>query len=166
VSSCALYAPACGIDFALKNFKPAIEGGWLPAAGFRVHVLSEKREQDDSVGPYRKSLLYLVSRALDPWHKTPLLGLETAFDPTHATVQYWHPETLDQVRQWQAFFGPQPEPHGTLNILSDAQVSSGTHRIKSDHSCFDNSVEIMTSSLIAIRGEGADLPFKVLNLEY
>lgn len=166
VSSCALYAPACGIDFALKNFKPAIEGGWLPVSGFRVRVLSEKREQDDSVGPYRKSLLYLVSRALDPWHKTPLLGLETVFDPAHATVQYWHPETLDQVGQWQAFFGPQPEPHGTLNILSDAQVSSGTHRIKSDHSCFDNSVEIMTSSLKAIRGEGADLPFKVLNLEY
>jgi papain like protease len=166
VKSCTLFAPACGLDFALRTFKPAIEGGWLPASGFRIHVLSERREQDDSVGPYRKSLLYLVSRALDPWHKTPLLGLAAASDPAHATTEYWHPQALSQVREWQAFFGAQPQPNGTLNILADAQVSTGTHRIRSDHSCFDNSVEILGSSLKAIRGDGADLPFKVLNLDY
>jgi hypothetical protein len=164
VKSCTLYAPACTLDFALKTFKPAIEGGWLPGAGFRVHVLSDKNEQGDSVGPYRKSLLYLVSRALEPWHKMPLLGLANAFDPARATVQYWHPATLGQVKQWQEFFLTKPGVNGTLITLKSAQVSTGSHRIKSTHGCFDNSVEIVGGSLEAIRR--TDLQFKVTNLDY
>ena len=32
-------------------------------------------------GPYGKSLLYLVSRALEPVHKTPILGMEATWNP-------------------------------------------------------------------------------------
>jgi hypothetical protein len=165
VKSCTLYAPACDLGFALRTFKPAIEDGFLEPSGFRVHVLSHKRELDDSVGPYGKSLLYLVSRALDPWHKTPLLGLEIAFDRARATVEYWHPEALPQVKAWQDFFWTTPQPNGALEILANPQVSTGTRRIKSTHGCFDNSVEILGTSLKGIHGE-SELPFKVLNLDY
>src|SRR5690606_23509458 len=53
-ASCTLYAPACDLEFALRYFKPAIEGGQLPAEAFRVHVLSDALERADSIGPYRK----------------------------------------------------------------------------------------------------------------
>src|SRR5690606_7500605 len=52
-ASCTLYAPACDLDFALTYFRPAIERGQLPPAGFRVHVLSDSLERADSIGPYR-----------------------------------------------------------------------------------------------------------------
>ncbi len=88
VSSCALWAPGCTIDLFKKAYLPAIEARTLER--FALFVLSEKAEQDDNcAGLYRKSLLYLVSNALEAQPRipgflsnvplrdgVPLLGLE------------------------------------------------------------------------------------------
>jgi hypothetical protein len=162
--SCTLYAPACDVEFALQYFKPAIECGQLARAAFRVHVLSDALERADSIGPYRKSLLYLVSRALERWHKTPLLGLANAWDPAYGNDEHWHKDTLAQVRQWQQFVwqgdsGPtgfaehgRPMPGGQLLVLNARQVDCGPRRIASTHGCFDNSVEVITHTLKTILG--------------
>lgn len=161
VKTCTLYAPACDIRFALEYFRPAIERKQLGRSAFRIHLLSDRREQDDSVGPYRKSLLYLVSRALERWHKTPLLGLANAFDGACATDAYWHTDAVADVRAWQRFFWGgsvpsgfattgSPAPQGRLFPLADAQVSVGPRRIKSSHGCFDNSIAIITETVRTI----------------
>lgn len=83
IGSCNLMAPACTVDFFDTHFRPRLSasGG---AADSRVrlpHVtvyrLTDKLEQSDQVAKaYRKSLLYLVSRAFERDKKEkPLLGM-------------------------------------------------------------------------------------------
>lgn len=78
VQSCSLMAPACTIELFEKLYLPRI-GGKQAASDIAQLVqynLIDQREQDDSVGPYRKSLLYLVSNAFEEERKMPLLGME------------------------------------------------------------------------------------------
>ncbi len=176
VNTCTLYAPACDIQFALDHFKEAVDNSQLARKDFRVHVLSDEVERDDSVGPYRKSLLYLVCRALEKWHKTPILGLANAFDKKHVNEQLWHTDAVQQVKIWQKFFwGNQsgkrgfaddgkPTPGGNLFVLSDKQVNTGPKKIKSSHGCFDNSIDILTRTLeIILKGR---LKKKIKDLSY
>lgn len=174
--SCTLFAPACDLKFALEHFKPAIDENDLPRSAFRIHLLSERVELDDTVGPYQKSLLYLVSRALDRWHKSPLLGLVNAFDGDRATEEYWHSDTVDKwVKPWQQFFwqGDVPRgfvdqdsaaPGGQLQILGAPEVSIGPKNIKSSHGCFDNSIDIIGKTIESIIGRKLRRP--VVNLDY
>jgi hypothetical protein len=163
VESCTLFAPACDIGFALEHFRPAVENKQLARDKLRIRVLSDALELDDSVGPYRKSLLYLVSRALERRHKTPLLGLAAAFDGACASDEHWHRDTVAQVREWQSFFWQGKAPRGfaknanppagkTLRVLTERQVSVGPRKIKSSHGCFDNAVEIITDTVKSITG--------------
>src|SRR5262245_18069673 len=164
VKTCTLYAPACDLGFALRHYKTAIDNQQLARSEFRIHVLADPLELDDTVGPYQKSLLYLVSRALDRWHKTPLLGLASAFDGARATKEFWHEDTIqDQVQPWQQFFWQGNAPRDiadggklsqdqNLFVLTDKQVSIGPRRIKSAHGCFDNSIKIIGETLQNILG--------------
>jgi len=45
-----------------------------------LFVLSEEQERDDSVGPYGKSLLYLVSNAFEGTREVSLLGMKAYLD--------------------------------------------------------------------------------------
>ena len=83
VASCSLMTPACTIDFYEQNYRPRLGGAGgdaslvqLPA--MNVYNLTEELEEDDTVAfAYRKSLLCLVSLALEraPDKKKPLLGM-------------------------------------------------------------------------------------------
>ena len=78
IKSCSLMAPACTVDLFKKAYHPRI-GQTGTAQGIRVlrqYNLIDQRELDDSVGPYRKSLLYFVSNAFEDDEKMPLLGME------------------------------------------------------------------------------------------
>lgn len=78
IASCSLMAPACTIDFFNGHYAKAI-GGTSQAsdiAALHQYNLIDQREKDDAVGPYRKSLLYLVSRAFEDEKKMPILGME------------------------------------------------------------------------------------------
>lgn len=163
VDSCTLFAPACDLGFAMEHYRPAIESRQLARDTFRIRVLSDALELDDSVGPYRKSLLYLVSRALERWHKTPLLGMAATFDGAFASDEHWHTDTVAQVREWQSFFwqGKAPRsfaknanpPTGkALRVLTERQVSVGPRKVKSTHGCFDNNVELVTELVKSING--------------
>ncbi|WP_161630634.1 C1 family peptidase [Pseudoduganella violaceinigra] len=144
-ASCTLYAPACDISFALQHYKGAVDRGVLPLGSLQVHALTDKLEQGDSVGPYRQSLLYLVSRALEKLHKTPLLGMERAHSAAYATEEFWHADTLADLRAWQAFYGGRQ-----LQVLGDSDVFNGARNIPSSHGCFDNSVRILADTVAAI----------------
>jgi hypothetical protein len=82
ISSCTLWAPACTTELFKQAFLPAIEAQTIKR--FALFVLSGKAELDDNcAGIYHKSLLYLVSNALEKYSHipgfrdgVPLLGME------------------------------------------------------------------------------------------
>jgi Papain family cysteine protease len=161
-NSCHLYAPACTIRFALEHYARAFERSTLPAASTHIHVLSDRREREDTVGPYRKSLLYLVSRALERNHKTPLLGLQLAHSAAPAS-ELWHEAELAAVEQWQALGRKHPT---NVHVIDSAQISTGRlgRPLPAAHGSFDNDADVIGSTLSRING--GQLQFPVAWLEY
>jgi hypothetical protein len=159
--SCHLYAPACTLRFALDSYLPAFECGTLAATDTHLHLLSDRRERADSVGLYRKSLLYLVSRALEEHHKTPLLGMEITHFSTPGRI--WHPAEVDSVRQWQAL---SPAYSPSIHIIDSEQIFTGRYGrpVRAAHGNFDNDAELLTTTLQDVRG--ALLTYPVEWLEY
>lgn len=84
IDSCSLMAPACSIDFYKEHYEPrlheqaqAIGEGKVRLPVLTIYNLTEQLELDDNVAlVYRKSLLYLVSRALERQTDKPLLGMQ------------------------------------------------------------------------------------------
>ena len=81
IASLTLWAPACTMKLFNQIYRPLIESGVIGA--FRLFTLDDSTERDDHCANiYHKSLLYLVSAALDEEPRifmkpgTPLLGLE------------------------------------------------------------------------------------------
>ncbi len=158
VDSCSLFAPACTVRFALNHYKPAIETrGVLRKSDLFIEVLHNDRELGDSVGPYGKSLLYLVSRALEDYHKTPLLGMANTWDPQ--ALDSWHPELQDTVTEWQKFWGAGIKPR----IHTGTHVSDGIQKIPLAHGSFDNDVETMTRTMKRVLGK--NLKFSIESLQ-
>ena len=155
MASCHLYAPACTVRFALEHYVPAIENEVLPRKRFHIHLLSDAVEICDTVGPYRKSLLYLVSRALESCHKMPILGLEQAFDAK--ANPKWHDDELDSVKRWQKFWSA---GGNGLDVVSTKQVSTGTlgRRIRACHGSFDNDAATIETTLRRIIGAKPAFP--------
>lgn len=83
VTSCSLWAPACPVSLFDETFLPAIERERIKR--FLLITLTEELEASDNVaGIYRKSLLHLISAALEDTARvpgdtigTPLVGMET-----------------------------------------------------------------------------------------
>lgn len=71
VSSCTLWAPACTIALFKQTYLPAIQNGGI--GRFALFTLTDHAEQDDHCASiYHKSLLYLVSSALEEKTRIPL----------------------------------------------------------------------------------------------
>ncbi len=160
VKSCSLFAPACTVAFATAHYRAAVEARILRQADIHIHLLSDRREREDTVGPYRKSLLYLVSRALETAHKTPLLGLALSFDGSPQAIGGWDVEERQHVRDWQAWW------RGPLTRLDDPQVATGPGtQIRAAHGCFDNDITTITATLRRMLG-GAELRYPVESLDF
>jgi len=74
VKSVQFMAPAISVQLFKDKFFPLIQNN--DALRPTLYVLSDKGERDDDVGPYGKSLLYLVSNAFERKRETPILGME------------------------------------------------------------------------------------------
>jgi hypothetical protein len=155
VASCHLYAPACTVRFAVEHYVPAIENSVLLFKRLYIHLLSDAVEICDTVGPYRKSLLYLVSRALETRHKMPILGLEQAFEAK--ANPKWHEDELESVKAWQKFWSA---GGNSLDVVSTKQVSTGTlgRRIRACHGSFDNDATTIETTLRRIIGAKPAFP--------
>jgi hypothetical protein len=83
VKTMALLAPAVRVDLFAAKVLPRLGAG-RSGARLALFNLTNKRELDDSTALYRKSLLYLVSRALEPLpagkSEAPILGMEKHLD--------------------------------------------------------------------------------------
>lgn len=79
VKSCSLMAPACTVEFYKEHYRPRLKDAesMVRLPKLIVYNLTEELERDDHVSyAYRKSLLYLVSRALERERNKPLLGMQ------------------------------------------------------------------------------------------
>ncbi|AKT42262.1 C1 family peptidase [Chondromyces crocatus] len=91
VESAALLAPACPIEAFRDTFMPAIKAGQVRR--FTLFTLTDEAELQDHVESYGRSLLYLVSNALERRPRVPggtgvsLLGMEQSLlDPESGDV--------------------------------------------------------------------------------
>ena len=188
VASCSLYAPACSIDFAESSYRPAMEAGILARDNFHLYMMSDAREREDNVaGIYQKSLLYLIARAFENRHKTPLLGMACSLDAAHFTGEdardgQWHEASLPALLSWNNFYwgkklasgfaetgaGLSPRQQANLHIINDRHINCGKRLIPVAHDTFDNDVAVISQTLVCILGlsDASQLPVRVEDLDY
>ncbi len=140
MASCSLLAPACSIAFFNEHYRPRLGKSTAPTplASLDVYNLRDALELADSVGPYRKSLLYLVSHALERVTAQPLLGMEK-----HA--------------------GKLAAQPGLKLHYSDGRKGNVTR--STTHGGFDNDVFTMNSLLSRILGAPPALPFTAAEMK-
>jgi hypothetical protein len=168
IRSTSLFAPACTVAFANRRYIGAVGNGVLKAANLHVDLMSNERELADTVGPYSKSLLYLVSRALETLHKMPLLGMEAAWHPLGADsdAKLWNASaaTVAELAQWRAFAAGGAVP---LQVHKDKLVRTGSaagQTIALAHGSFDNDIDVISATLARALGVAAP-PVAVDNLQ-
>jgi len=164
VASCTLYAAACSMRFAVQKYLGA--GVVLPVRKLHLDYLSDRNEKEDWLGGfsglhlYGKSLLYLVSRALDDVRKQPLLGFERALDPKYAhDSDQWAVGEHDAVAEWQAKF------KGTSRcvVAPSVTVNKKGKTAQAQHGSFDNNVEVITATIRRIAGTPPAKPIEWLD---
>jgi hypothetical protein len=155
VASVTLLAPACSTRFACDRYLSAVERGQLRAADIRIHVLSDENERADGLpapgkAAYGKSLLYLVSRALDDERKMPLLGMARALDQAYdGDGSQWDAGELETVRRWQAAW---PPGNGFVVASRDVRNTRTGGQVQATHGSFDNNIDLLTAVIERIKG--------------
>ena len=166
VASAALFAAACSVEFALRTYGAAAQDRIIDLSRLSMSYLSDENERRDALPApglalYGKSLLYLVSRALDDARKIPLLGMERANLAAHAADEgQWAREHLEHVARWQRLWRPSP-----ASCISEPQVvvdAAGTRR-QAVHGSFDNDIATMTRAIESIAGRGLVAPLEWLD---
>ena len=151
LSSVHLYAPACTVAFACKHY--ANDENVMK----RLHldILSDKEERGDNVTSiYRKSLLFLVSNALETDLRTPILGLEQVND---ASYEGWDgsSDTGEALATWRAAAKSVGLSSRTTAVTSDkirvALDSKGSDVTQRPaHGGFDNDIDVVGRTLSRI----------------
>lgn len=143
-----LMAPAIRVDEFKRAFLGPIASGTCPRP--LLYILSDVGERDDSVGPYGKSLLYLVSNAFEGRRETPLLGMETHLlrDPE-----------LDPI------FGP-PIDGLPAVVIAGLDQGDGSLSRSSTHGGFDNDPATLNSVLYRILAGPPARPFTTRDLQF
>ncbi|NOZ90106.1 MAG: C1 family peptidase [Epsilonproteobacteria bacterium] len=102
LNSMHLLSPTISIQDCNIYIKYAIEKSVLKMSDIYIYMLDRDIELSDNVGKYGKSILYLISRALDHLHKTPLLGLQDSWiiENTEREDGVFNTQQLNQVKKW------------------------------------------------------------------
>jgi hypothetical protein len=140
LASVHLMAPACTVEFFNRHFAPFISSkrGPVRIEKLFVYNLTDKREQDDVVGPdildatvpiYHKSLLYLVSNAFEDQKPALIAGMQK-FE--------------------EALNGNPLIAHAGAEHVTDSDSHGG----------FDNDSATMNTILDRVLGKTAGMPFK------
>jgi hypothetical protein len=141
-------APAIRIDQFRSLVLPSINAGRCPRPS--LYLLDDAAEREDSVGPYGKSLLYLVSQAFESRRGVPLLGIHDhlqADERLHALLR-----AAQQGRKGLVIAG-EPGPPGSLSRSTT-------------HGGFDNDPDSMNSVLTRILGRPPLRAFNARDLQF
>lgn len=136
IKTFTLYAPACTIELFKTNVL-----GYLNNEIERLTIfnMTDETEQADTVSSaYHKSLLYLVSEALERDRKTPLLGMETYLTKDRAIKRALGERVFDNDKAVAYSVGGP----ATFALASQSTTHGG----------FDNDEDTLNSTLRIIRG--------------
>jgi hypothetical protein len=159
LASVNLYAPACTVAFANRHYA----GNAAVMERLHLDVLSEKIESDDNVGKvYRKSLLYLVSNALEADLHTPILGLDRVNDEAYSG---WDgsSDTGEALSVWRSSAKAAKLDRRTQRVKDDriqvALDANGKPVLETaGHGGFDNDIGVIGRTLERITGASLALP--------
>jgi hypothetical protein len=136
------FAPAVRIDEFVTYALPAIKSGRCPKA--TMYILDAQQELDDTVGPYGKSLLWLVSNAFEDKRGTPLLGMK----------HYMNAE-------------PNLRKSALVEVIeSVGKRATGAQCMSETHGGFDNDPAAMNAVLSRILGKKPNPLFEARDLDY
>ena len=151
--TCTLWAPACTHADLMESYLPALDNGTI--GKLALFALSDSAEQSDHCAHvYNKSLLYLVSHALEREARIPgsrehrgipLLGMVKYLDPQHSDYRSDIHAALTQ-RGVEVVVGPNDLPEGNPG------ASKAEH-----HGDFDNDQRTVLATLARIVGPSAVL---------
>jgi len=157
LKSVQFLAPAIRTDTFKQLLLPGLEAGHIPLPS--LYVLSDKLERDDSVGPYGKSLLYLVSNAFEGTREVPILGMKAciAADKTLAKL---FDGTVDGR---PALVVSEGIP---IDAAKEAAAIQQGASVSHSHGGFDNDCATMNSVLTRVLGSLPKRPFTSRDLNY
>ena len=166
IASVTLYAPACSLDFAARHYQARVADAFLAADRFWLHLLSDVSERADTVGPYGKSLLYLVSRGFENVRKTPLAGLQRLLyrGASQHDDDLWKPADWPQVKAWRAWVAalpPQADGAAACEVTSDRIRVSATRTEQASHGGFDNDIRVLGRTINRVLGRSPAAPLAV-----
>jgi hypothetical protein len=142
VYSCSLMAPACTLDWYAQCYRPVLSGGRrLHIRDMAIYNLTDELERKDTVAAvYRKSLLYLISNALEAERGTPLLGMER--------------------------FSRGLPPHRGMPAIHYADGKRGEATRATSHDGFDNDPVTLNHILARVLGKSPARPFTKADLRF
>jgi hypothetical protein len=127
-----LLAPAITTDL-FKTRLMNLTGSGQPITRLTVYTMNDQHEQDDaSLKPYGKSLLYLVSQAFEEEAATPVLGLQRSLKNDLKLIRFF------------GLAGTEKAADIAFSTTSDATPLSA-RTVSITHGGFDNDVATMTS---------------------
>jgi hypothetical protein len=154
-SSIQLWAPACTVEFATAKYGAAFASKVADPQTTYVEVLSDDNEKSDPCIPvlYSKSLLYLVSRALEPEHKTPVLGLQRAWSTRPEDDDTFMKGHQKIIEAWQrASAGLKLDSTITESEVPIRREKNKDETIDANHGSFDNNLDVVNRAIRRIRG--------------
>lgn len=143
-------APAIRCDLFKKLLLEGIKNSSYPTPS--LYLLNDETEREDTVGPYGKSLLYLVSNALEGRRGVPLLGMKTYLDKDAELANLFNQKVNGRPALIVA------GQSGTVNV--EGRSSSTTH------GGFDNDPDTMNTILYRILGNDPIRSFTKRDLAY
>ncbi len=169
VKTFTLYAAACSCAFANEHYGAAHAKGVLQLSDLWLYVLDDRNEKADglpspALPAYGKSLLYLVSRALDDERKMPLVGMHRALLAEYAAdADQWAQGQLAEVKRWQAAWPGAAKDLLRLVDRPQVTVTREGGQCKSTHGSFDNNIAALTETIERIKGSGVAAPLEWLD---
>jgi hypothetical protein len=157
LKSVQFMAPAIRTDDFKKLLLPGLESGHTPLPS--LYVLSDKLERDDSVGPYGKSLLYLVSNAFEGTREVPILGMKACIDADKQLAKLFS-GSVDGRPALVISEGIPIDP-----AKANAAIQQGAS-VSHSHGGFDNDCATMNSVLVRVLGSAPKRLFTPRDLHY
>jgi hypothetical protein len=136
-------APAITVDLFKSRLKKLIGSG-QPITALTTYTMSDEFEQhDDSMKPYGKSLLYLVSNSFEAEVPTPLVGLQKNLQADVQMIRFFGLAGTEKV----------------ADIVFSRTLDGAPKNARSQsitHGGFDNDVATMTSMIRRVLEAGKD----------
>jgi len=157
LKSVQFLAPAIRTDTFKQLLLPGLEAGQIPLPS--VYLLSDKLERGDSVGPYGKSLLYLVSNAFEGMREVPIVGMQACLEADAKLAKLFDGK-VDGRPALVVSAGIPIDPAQELAAIRQGASVSHTH------GGFDNDCATMNSVLTRVLGSAPKMLFTARDLHY